>query len=90
MRGITERNAKFVCALAAVFPDGSTHVVTANFHGEIAHEMSGTGGFGYDVLFYLPEYGITSAEIPAELKNRVSHRAQAIAQMKEFLATEKR
>ena len=85
MEGVTDRSAQFVCALAAAFPDGRTHVVTAHFHGEIAHTMSGSGGFGYDVLFYLPEYGMTAAEIPADLKNKISHRAQAIAQMRDFL-----
>ena len=62
MEGKINRRAKFVCALAVAFPDGRTEIVTGEMHGEIASDMRGDGGFGYDVLFYLPEYGMTSAE----------------------------
>lgn len=85
MKDIKDRNAKFVCALALVFPDGREKVFYGEFHGVIDHEMKGTGGFGYDVLFYLPEYQKTSAEIPAEEKNRISHRAKAFEQLNSFL-----
>ena len=75
MENKTNRNAKFVCALVLAFPDGRTISVEGEFHGQIDYEMKGTGGFGYDVLFYLPEYGMTSAEISAEEKNKISHRS---------------
>lgn len=86
MKDEPNRNAKFVCAIAIAFPSGETKTLTGEFHGEIAHEMSGTGGFGYDVLFYLPEYNMTSAEISAELKNKISHRGKALTELKHFLS----
>ena len=82
MENETNRKAKFVSAVAAAFPDGSHFCVTGEFHGEIDYEMKGTGGFGYDCIFYLPEYGQTSAEISAEKKNRISHRAKALQKLK--------
>ena len=77
MEGTENRNAHFTCAMVVAFPDGTT----------ISHgfEMKGTGGFGYDCLFYLPEYGKTSAEITAEQKNSISHRAMALKGIKEKL-----
>lgn len=83
------RKAKYVCALAIVHPSGETAVITEECHGEIAFEKSGSGGFGYDCLFYLPEYGCTMASISAEEKNRISHRAKAMRKMVAFLNNEK-
>lgn len=77
-----ERTARFVSAIAAVLPDGSELVTEETVEGLIAHEPAGNGGFGYDPIFYLPEYGVTSAEIPIEKKNEISHRGKALEAMK--------
>lgn len=86
MENIKDRKAKFVCAIALAFPDGRIISVEGEFHGQIDYEMKGTGGFGYDCLFYLPEYNMTSAEISAEEKNKISHRAKALQMIKEKLS----
>ena len=80
-----ERNARFVCAIAAVFPDGETVVTRGVIEGRIGYELRGDNGFGYDPIFYLPEYGRTAAELTDEEKNRISHRSRALEQMKEEL-----
>ena len=80
-----ERTARFVCAVAAVFPDGSVDVVRETIEGRIAHESAGTHGFGYDPIFYLPEYGCTSAELSMEEKNKISHRGKALRAIKDEL-----
>ena len=77
-----ERTARFLSAIAAVLPDGSELVTKGTVEGLIAHEPAGNGGFGYDPIFYLPEYGVTSAEIPIEKKNEISHRGKALEAMK--------
>lgn len=79
------RTARFVCAVAAALPDG--HMLTAEgvMEGRIAHEPAGENGFGYDPIFYLPQYGCTSAQLPAEKKNEISHRGKALRAMKEQL-----
>ncbi len=77
-----ERTARFVCAIAAVLPDGSVLHTEECVEGLIAHEPAGTNGFGYDPIFYLPEYGKTSAQIPLEKKNEISHRGKALEAMK--------
>ena len=77
-----ERTARFVSAIAAVLPDGSELVTEGTVEGLIAHEPAGNGGFGYDPIFYLPEYGVTSAEISIEKKNEISHRGKALEAMK--------
>ena len=76
------RTARFVSAIATVLPDGSELVTEGTVEGLIAHEPAGNGGFGYDPIFYLPEYGVTSAEIPIEKKNEISHRGKALEAMK--------
>ena len=83
MEGVpeNERTARFVAAVAAVFPDGSEHVVRGAMEGVIAHGINGKNGFGYDPFFYLPEYGKTSAEITPEQKNEISHRGKALRAM---------
>ncbi|MCI8516964.1 MAG: XTP/dITP diphosphatase [Hungatella sp.] len=83
--GEEERTARFVCAIAAVLPDGSVLHTEAAVEGVIAHTPAGAGGFGYDPIFYLQEYGMTSAEIPIEKKNEISHRGKALEAMKEQL-----
>lgn len=80
-----ERSARFVSAIAAVLPDGRVLHTEGIVEGLIATEPAGNGGFGYDPVFYLPEYGMTSAEIPMELKNEISHRGKALAAMKDMI-----
>ena len=69
-------------AIAAFLPEGSELVTERTLEGLITHEPAGNGGFGYDPIFYLPEYGVTSAEIPIEKKNEISHRGKALEAMK--------
>ena len=74
-----KRTARFVCAMAAVFP------VVGTMEGRIGYEIAGENGFGYDPIFYLPEYGKTSAEISPEEKNAISHRGKALRAIAELL-----
>lgn len=80
-----ERTARFVCAIAAVLPDGSTFTTEGTIEGYIGYEERGNGGFGYDPIFMVPEYGCTTAELSAEEKNAISHRGKALKAMKEKL-----
>ena len=80
-----QRTARFVCAIACAFPDGRTITVRGVIEGRIGYEQKGENGFGYDPIFYLPEYGCTSAELSMEEKNKISHRGLAIAKMVEIL-----
>ena len=80
-----QRTARFVCAIAAAFPDGKVKTVRAAVEGIIGYEEKGENGFGYDPIFYLPEYGCTSAEISMEEKNKISHRGKALRAIKEEL-----
>jgi XTP/dITP diphosphohydrolase len=73
-----DRSAAFVCALAYIDASGGEHFFEGQVRGEIAPEPGGTGGFGYDPVFYLPEKGCTMAELPPEAKNELSHRARAL------------
>ena len=77
-----QRTARFVCAIAAVFPDGSHEVVRGTIEGRIGYESAGENGFGYDPIFYLPEYGCTTAELDPEKKNELSHRGNALRAMR--------
>lgn len=83
-----KRTARFVCAIAAAFPDGRSFVVRGTIDGIIGYEERGTNGFGYDPIFYLPERGVSTAEIPPEEKNSISHRGNALRKMKELLERE--
>lgn len=80
-----ERSARFVCAIAAVFPNEETVITRGVIEGRIGYELRGDNGFGYDPIFYLPEYDRTAAELTDEEKNRISHRSRALEQMKEEL-----
>ena len=75
----------FVCAMAAIMPDGEVICTEGIMEGFIGYEIKGTNGFGYDPIFYLPEYGMTSAEITPEEKNAISHRGKALHKMQEEL-----
>ncbi len=78
MQGVENRKAHYTCAIVLAYPDGKTVTAEDYFFGEIAYDERGENGFGYDPLFYLPEYGCTSAEISPEEKNRISHRGKAL------------
>ena len=80
-----DRNARFVCVIAAAFPDGRVFTTRGTMEGQIGYEERGENGFGYDPIFYLPEYGCYSAELPLEEKNKLSHRGKALRLMKEKL-----
>ncbi|MBR3041061.1 MAG: XTP/dITP diphosphatase [Eubacterium sp.] len=80
-----ERTARFVCAMAAVFPDGTEKTFVRTMEGRIGYEIAGENGFGYDPIFMLPEYGKTSAEISPEEKNAISHRGKALRALAEYL-----
>ena len=80
-----KRTARFVCAMAVVFPDGSEDCYEATYEGRIGYEEKGPNGFGYDPIFYLPDRGVYSAELDPEEKNRISHRGKALEGIKEIL-----
>ena len=80
-----KRTARFVCAIAAVFPDGTEEVVCEPMEGRIGYKIAGANGFGYDPIFFLPEFGMTSAEITPEQKNEVSHRGKALRSMRKVM-----
>lgn len=79
------RSARFVAAIAVVFPDGKEIVTRGTMEGLIAREPAGDNGFGYDPIVYLPEYGMTSAQLSPEEKNKISHRGKALKKMAEEL-----
>lgn len=80
-----QRTARFVCAIAAVLPDGRELTTRATIEGRIGYEEKGNHGFGYDPIFYVPEFGKTTAELTEEEKNQVSHRGKALELMKKEL-----
>lgn len=80
-----KRTARFVCAIAAAFPNGSSEVVRGTMEGIIGHEIIGANGFGYDPIFFLPEYGCTSAQLAPEKKNELSHRGEGLRKMRVIL-----
>ena len=81
-----KRTARFVCAIAAAFPDGTVKTTEGTIEGRIGYEEKGANGFGYDPIFYVPEYGCTTAELSEEQKNKISHRGKALTAMKKNLA----
>lgn len=80
-----DRSARFVCSIAAAFPDGETVTTRGTIEGVIGYEEKGTHGFGYDPILYVPEYGMTTGEMLPEDKNRISHRGIALRKMREIL-----
>lgn len=83
-----DRTARFVCAVAAVLPDKREFVVRETIEGYIGEKPAGTNGFGYDPIFYVDEYGCSTAELSEEKKNEVSHRGKALRAMREVLKKE--
>ena len=81
LAGVEDRRAAFHCVATYVDPAGEALVASGEWRGEILHEPRGDGGFGYDPLFYVPECGCSSAELPADAKNARSHRGQALRKL---------
>ena len=87
LNGVSDRSARFVCAIACVFPDGQESItVMGESNGKITEEYFGNGGFGYDPIFFCDELGKTFAEASAEEKNAVSHRGRAVMKLADELA----
>lgn len=80
-----ERSARFVCVIAAAFPDGTDETRRGTIEGQIGFEPAGTNGFGYDPIFYVPEFGCTTAQLESDQKNAISHRGKALRAMKEVI-----
>ncbi len=89
LQGQPDRRAFYYCALVLLMHPGDPHplVVGAEWHGEIVDMPAGDGGFGYDPYFFVPEFACTAAELPADTKNRVSHRGKAMQMLVEKLGT---
>jgi len=91
MKGVPfeKRTARYVCAIAVAFPDGRTFVVKDTCEGYVDTEGKGNNGFGYDPIFFIPEYSKSMAELSMDIKNKISHRAKALIKMavkiKEFI-----
>lgn len=83
-----KRTARFVSVIAAVFPNKKTLTTRATIEGIIAHKIAGDNGFGYDPIFFVPEFGITTAQMSIEQKNKISHRGKALRLMKDKLLNE--
>lgn len=80
-----QRTARFVCVIAAAFPDGEVLTTRGTIEGIIGYEERGEHGFGYDPIFYVPEYGCSTSELDPEVKNEISHRGKALREMKDIL-----
>ena len=81
-----ERQAYFCCVVALADPAGNVRTFEGQLHGRLLAELRGTHGFGYDPLFLVPEYGKTLAELPLEIKNRISHRGKALSALLQAMA----
>lgn len=86
LQGETERSARFRCVIAVVAPDGREETVEGVCEGAIGYEARGEHGFGFDPVFIVSEYQQTMAELPRDLKNRISHRAKALQQVPALLS----
>ena len=87
MRGVPDgrRQAYFTCTMVLIAPDGKEWDIEEHCNGVIARELKGSGGFGFDPLFYLPDRGLTMAELSIEEKNKISHRGKALRHMRKIL-----
>lgn len=83
---VEKRTARFVCAVAAVLPDGEVLTARGTIEGRIGYEERGRNGFGYDPIFYLPDMSCSTAELPPEEKNKISHRGRALRAMEKKLS----
>ena len=81
-----KRTARFVCTIAAIFPDGKSEVIRETIEGCIGYESKGHNGFGYDPIFYVPEFDCTTAELTLEQKNQISHRGKALMRVKQIIS----
>lgn len=90
LEGVPEeqRTARFVCAIACAMPDGRIFTCRENMEGIIGYESKGENGFGYDPIFYLPEFGCSSAQLTPDQKNEISHRGKALRAMRRKLEQE--
>ena len=88
LEGREDRGAHYTCAIALVYPDGRQVCAEGYMYGQIGYEEKGENGFGYDPLFFLPEYGCTAAQLSPEEKNLISHRASALHALLEKLHAE--
>ncbi|HBI59716.1 MAG TPA: non-canonical purine NTP pyrophosphatase [Lachnospiraceae bacterium] len=84
-----KRTARFVCVIACAFPDGHTITTQGTVEGRIGYEEKGANGFGYDPIFYVPEFGCTTSELLPEEKNKISHRGKALWAMYDELVRER-
>ncbi len=82
---IDKRNAKFVCVVVLIFPNGKMYTIKEECNGNISFTPKGEHGFGYDPIFMVPEYGKTFAELGDEIKNRISHRGKAMRKMVDII-----
>ena len=82
-----KRTARFVAAIAAILPDGTEFTTRGTIEGKIGYEERGANGFGYDPIFYLPDMSMSTAELPPEEKNKISHRGRALESMRAKLST---
>jgi XTP/dITP diphosphohydrolase len=80
-----KRTARFVCAIALIDPSGKVYFTKGKMEGYIAEKIQGENGFGYDPIFYLKEYGCTSAALTEGQKNAISHRGKAVRAMRDLL-----
>lgn len=91
MKGVKgkDRSARFVCVIAAAFPDGEIITTRGTIEGVIAEAPAGENGFGYDPIVYVPEYGMTTGQMDPDAKNAISHRGKALTAMKKILEERK-
>ena len=80
-----KRTARFVCVMAAVFPDGTEVTRRGTIEGMIGYEIAGENGFGYDPIFFVPEYGCMSAQLEPDVKNEISHRGKALRALRDAI-----
>lgn len=80
-----KRTARFVCVMAAVFPDGTEVTRRGTIEGLIGYEIAGENGFGYDPIFFVPEYGCMSAQLEPDVKNEISHRGKALRALRDAI-----
>ena len=86
LEGEENRDARFVCCIALVLKDGTRKFFKGECRGRIISEKRGTSGFGYDPVFYIPQYRKTMAELGPEIKNRISHRAMACGKLLSYFS----